>query len=664
MRSSRAARGLVFQRGRQPAGLDRCERPAPVHCKVRVPVTNYLTSFLLMLLAASAYGQDREWKPDQASLRRAGGSGTERPLRNGLAWLVAHQHEDGHWGARSFSEACAKHHGSACEGPGSEALDAGITGLALLALTGVGGTVKGGPFHDSIERAVSWLIQQQNADGRFSRAGHEALYAHMAATLGVAKAAGQPAESELRSALQRAADYIVSGHTPSGGWRYDVPSLGESDTSATVWAITALDACGDAGCDVPITPFFDGLSWIEECTEDGRVGYTGRGSLSARTTANESYDRSLGEALTAAGLWARHLLGVGTTPAPNDSLVERLLSCPPVWLRDERANDMYYWYYGTYALYQTGGKPWKSWNKALKTAVLATQSKSGGQKGSWDPIGPWGYAGGRVYATAMQCLTLEVYYRYPRFTEEGQSPWRRKLTASIGALPEILAAGRQFVRPMEVSFQTRNEGGELRYTLDSKAPTLDSRSSQAGVLLEVTTRVRARGVAQGELVGPIVERLFHRVDPIPSVVREHLKKGVQVDVYQATFDLDHDEPVQKLYAGSLGYPRRAKEHHSGLRFTGFIKIPEDDLYVFRLGGSGEHTLVVAREPLLVGEKLTTGQRVRRDPDHVNEARVPLAAGWHPFRLDWYGTYGARDLAVLMGPQGQELEPIGSSDLAH
>ena len=31
--------------------------------------------------------------------------------------------------------------------------------------------------------------------------------------------------------------------------------------------------------------------------------------------------------------------------------------------------------------------------------------------GSWDPSGPWGRYGGRLYSTAISTLTLEVYYR-------------------------------------------------------------------------------------------------------------------------------------------------------------------------------------------------------------------------------------------------------------
>ena len=39
------------------------------------------------------------------------------------------------------------------------------------------------------------------------------------------------------------------------------------------------------------------------------------------------------------------------------------------------------------------------------------------EDGSWDPIGEWGLAGGRVYSTAIGAMTLEVYYRFTRAQE-------------------------------------------------------------------------------------------------------------------------------------------------------------------------------------------------------------------------------------------------------
>jgi len=49
----------------------------------------------------------------------------------------------------------------------------------------------------------------------------------------------------------------------------------------------------------------------------------------------------------------------------------------------------------------------------LQAALLPLQHRSGGPlDGSWDPDPVWGGHGGRVYATALAALTLEVYYRY------------------------------------------------------------------------------------------------------------------------------------------------------------------------------------------------------------------------------------------------------------
>ena len=69
-------------------------------------------------------------------------------------------------------------------------------------------------------------------------------------------------------------------------------------------------------------------------------------------------------------------------------------------------------------MFQVGGKPWAVWNAHLKTDIVDHQRQDTTYclyKGSWDPIGPWGPDGGRVYSTALMAMCLEVYYRYPVF---------------------------------------------------------------------------------------------------------------------------------------------------------------------------------------------------------------------------------------------------------
>ena len=101
--------------------------------------------------------------------------------------------------------------------------------------------------------------------------------------------------------------------------------------------------------------------------------------------------------------------------------VNLLMREPPLW-KEQKGRvlstiNLYYWYYGSYAVFQFGGPTWKKWNDAMQKALLSSQRQGGDEDGSWDPIGEWGIAGGRVYSTAIGAMTLEVYYRFRRAQE-------------------------------------------------------------------------------------------------------------------------------------------------------------------------------------------------------------------------------------------------------
>jgi hypothetical protein len=71
-----------------------------------------------------------------------------------------------------------------------------------------------------------------------------------------------------------------------------------------------------------------------------------------------------------------------------------------------------------------GGPWWERWNPAMKEVILDLQRHGGHLAGSWDPDPNWiGGVGGRVYATAIAVLTLEIYYRVmPRYLDQEENP--------------------------------------------------------------------------------------------------------------------------------------------------------------------------------------------------------------------------------------------------
>ncbi len=123
--------------------------------------------------------------------------------------------------------------------------------------------------------------------------------------------------------------------------------------------------------------------------------------------------------MTATAIFSRIFMEPGKNKDLQDKAGSVVSADLPKW--DSKAEhptvDFYHWYDGTLALFlQDGpkGPSWKKWNRSVMDALCQNQAlrKDGCADGSWSSeVDRWGFAGGRVYATAINVLTLEVYYR-------------------------------------------------------------------------------------------------------------------------------------------------------------------------------------------------------------------------------------------------------------
>jgi hypothetical protein len=114
-------------------------------------------------------------------------------------------------------------------------------------------------------------------------------------------------------------------------------------------------------------------------------------------------------------------------------------------------SDFYAWYNCSLGMFQAGGEPWNRWNKVIRDELIRLQRHDGCARGSWDPKCQWGSEGGRVFATALGALTLEVYYRYVGHNEpRGAVPPAVTVTPGVEAI-EPGATGR----PVELNVPDR-----------------------------------------------------------------------------------------------------------------------------------------------------------------------------------------------------------------
>ena len=345
------------------------------------------------------------------AVRQWGGTpASERAVDAGLEWLARHQEEEtGRWS----------------DGDPQLKLAPGLTALALLAFLGKGHShTQPGPFRHNIQRAIAYLLSIQTPDGRFGepylRAGQKVntylMYHQAIATMALAEAYAVSADTALREPVRRAVAFIERAQQDAGGWDYGDLRTGRNDTSVTGWQLMALKSAHAAGFHVNWQTLFGGMRHLDLYTSpSGQIAYANRQPGAWRR----------GPAMTAVGLLSYQLLGWPRRAPLLIRMADALLREPPDWKKINR-NDprdlptflhtFYYWYYATLALFNMGGRWWEEWNPKVRDTLVAHQRLEGDRRGSWDPPEDgFDSVGGRTYCTALNVLTLEVYYRYLPF---------------------------------------------------------------------------------------------------------------------------------------------------------------------------------------------------------------------------------------------------------
>lgn len=337
------------------------------------------------------------------SARTAGGrrgaisafGGTKRgedSVLRALRWFKAKQEADGSW-KKSDSES-----------------PIAMAGLALLTFLAHGETPSSPEFGQTVEKAMKYIVSNQDAKGYFGGKGGINAYQHAICTYAISEGFGLTKIMALKESMDKGIALLVTGQQELGGYDYQYFKKARWDLSVAGWQYQAMKAAKMAGCSHPNldAAIEKGLSFLTTVAYDpkrGGFGYSGEGPASANSSPS----------MTSAGVLCMQLMGKPTAPQVRSGLkfieempIEWVVEPPNTAKKNDRGpNKVYTWYYATQAKFQKGGKDWDSWNPRFTKVLVQSQIIEG-------PLGHWvgGDHGGAVYTTALACLMLEVYYRY------------------------------------------------------------------------------------------------------------------------------------------------------------------------------------------------------------------------------------------------------------
>ena len=279
--------------------------------------------------------------------------------------------------------------------------NSGVTSLCVMAFLARGETPGRGPYGETINRGVDFVLAHQKPDGLLNgpSVSHGPMYSHLISALMLSEVSGmvdarrqKRIDAVLPKAMKLTLDAQKVSKSPAqqGGWRYQ-PNSGDSDMSVTGWAIMGLRSCRNGGGQVPKQSIDDALRFVLNCRcTDGGFGYTGPSDPQLARTAT---------ALLCLELCGRH--GDKAALGAGDWILGHLPK------RFGGTNFYYSVYYCTQGMFQLGGKYWTQWAAVLYDMMLRSQKADG----SWPTGVSAETSAGPCYATAMSVLALSVSYR-------------------------------------------------------------------------------------------------------------------------------------------------------------------------------------------------------------------------------------------------------------
>ena len=329
-------------------------------------------SLILFLYGTGLRGQELFEEANDGLVRQI-----DRMYKVGLDYLAKSQNENGSWTDNNY---------------GSEA---GVVGLATLALLARGDDPEFGPYRVTVKRSINYILSRQDKNTGYIGTS---MYNHGFATLALAEAYGITNDLRLGPALQKATDLIVGsqkGNT-KGGWRYG-PESKDADTTVSGAQLVALLAARNAGLFTRDhkEAIKKGKAFLLSCqAPNGGFGYTSKSGPNQPRSAIGCLVLAL----------AKDIPSDIKKPSITDSeAYKRSVQ----YLVDNsghagQGHKFYSLYYTSQAIFRADPSLWRIWNSKNAKRLRAGQGEDGSWSGNY----------GKAFSTSAALLSLALNYRY------------------------------------------------------------------------------------------------------------------------------------------------------------------------------------------------------------------------------------------------------------
>ena len=221
-----------------------------------------------------------------------------------------------------------------------------------------------------------------------------------------------------------------------------------------------------------------------------------------------------------------------------------------------------------------------------------------------------------------------------------------------------------FIHEATVKIISQQKDNEIRYTTDGTEPRQNSLLYTKPFNVTKTTKLKIREFTPDGLRHPVYEAHYIKQKPvkpasvITSISGLNFKYFELPEPIDSLVDLQKFEPVKNGEVKRFTFPYKVENlpKYFGLNFSGYIKIPKDDVYTFSVLSNDGSRLFVADNLVIDNDGL--------HGSYEKEGEIALQKGWHKIKVSYFQAGGGKDLKVYWKSSGIKKTEISESILRH
>jgi len=220
-----------------------------------------------------------------------------------------------------------------------------------------------------------------------------------------------------------------------------------------------------------------------------------------------------------------------------------------------------------------------------------------------------------------------------------------------------------FIHEATVKIIPVQKNNEIRYTTDSTKPNRNSLLYTEPFNVTNTTKLKIVEFTPDGLERGVYESHYIKQKPIKSIPVSANIGGLNFEYFELPKKIDSLAALKNFESTRNGnldrfiYPTEIKKlpEYFGLKFSGYLKIPKEDVYTFGLLSNDGSSLSIA-DNLVVNNDGLHGE-------YEKEGEIALGKGWHKIKLSYFQAGGGKNLKVYWSNSDFERKEITEEDLS-